>query len=122
MHRLRTLLLLVVLTALGSCSEVPENNDPVIGIWGQTPAPKETSAKHMERVDWIFHAAYLGRYHLYQGEDLVVQTDFQWKQHGGVYTIHYPGLKKVEDVVKIKESQEGVVLVDLQGSILAYRE
>jgi hypothetical protein len=122
MRRLSTLFLLVVMTSLGSCSEAPENNDPVIGIWGQTQAPKDLSVKHMERVEWIFNDAFLGRYHLYQGEELVVQTDFQWNQRGGVYTIHYPGLKKVEDVVKIKESQEGVMLVDLGGSVLAYRE
>ena len=77
MHRLRTLLLLVVITALGSCSEVPENNDPVIGIWGQTQAPKDASAKHMERVEWIFNDAYLGRYHRYMGNEIIEQTDFK---------------------------------------------
>lgn len=122
MQRISTLLFLAAFTILGSCSEVEENNDPVIGIWGQTRAPEDSSAKHMERVEWIFNDAYLGRYHLYQGEELTVQTDFQWEQRGGVYTIHYPGLKKVEDVVKIKESQEGTMLVDLGGSILAFRE
>ncbi|MDX1333049.1 MAG: hypothetical protein R3252_08475 [Robiginitalea sp.] len=122
MRRLSTLFFIVVMTALSSCSEVPENNDPVIGIWGQTQAPEDTSAKHMERVEWIFNDAFLGRYHVYQGDELVVQTDFQWNQRGGVYTIQYPGLKKVEDVVKIKENQEGVMLVDLGGNVLAFRE
>ena len=122
MQRLSTLILIFVMTALGSCSEVAENNDPVIGIWAQTKAPEDSGAKHMERVEWIFNDAYLGRYHLYQGEEVVTQTDFQWEQHGGVYTLRYPGLKKVEDVVKIKQSQEGTMLVDLQGNVLALRE
>ncbi|MEJ2584306.1 MAG: hypothetical protein P8Z38_04490 [Robiginitalea sp.] len=122
MQRLRMLFFIVVITAFGSCSEVPENNDPVIGIWGQTQAPEDSSAKHMERVEWIFNDVFLGRFHLYQGDELVVETDFQWEQRGGVYTIHYPGMKKVEDVVKIKETQDGTMLVDLGGRILAYRE
>ena len=122
MQRFRTLILVVIITALGSCSEVPENNDPVIGIWGQTQAPEDASAKHMERVEWIFNDVFLGRFHLYQGNELVVETDFQWEQRGGVYTIHYPGQKKVEDGVMIKETQEGTILVDLGGNVLAYRE
>ena len=104
------------------CSEIPENNDPVIGIWTQTQVPEESGAKVMERVEWIFNDAYLGRYHLYEGAELKVQTDFQWEQKGGVYTLRYPGLKKVEDVVRIKQSQQGTLLMDLQGNILAYRE
>ena len=122
MQRFSTLILVVILTALGSCSEVPENDDPVIGVWAQTQAPKDASAKHMEHVECIFNDVFLGRYHLYQGDELVVESDFQWEQRGGVYTIHYPGLKKVEDVVKIKETQEGTLLVDLGGNVLAYRE
>ncbi|MFZ9005066.1 MAG: hypothetical protein ACO3AE_13675, partial [Robiginitalea sp.] len=72
--------------------------------------------------EWMFNDVFLGRYHLLQGVELVVESDFQWEQRGGVYTIHYPGLKKVEDVVKIKETQEGTLLVDLGGNVLAYRE
>ncbi len=116
-----TLFLLLALVMVG-CSEIPENNDPVIGIWIQTQVPEDSGAKIMERVEWIFNDAYLGRYHQYEGEDLKVQTDFQWEQKGGIYTVRYPGLKKVEDVVRIKQTREGTLLMDLQGNILAFRE
>ena len=119
-HIFTPLLLLALLIA--GCSEIPENDDPVIGIWVQTQAPEDSGAKHMERVEWIFNDAYLGRFHQYEGAELQVQTDFQWEQRGGVYTVRYPGLKKTEDVVRIKQSQEGTLLMDLQGNILAYRE
>lgn len=109
--------------ALGiSCSEIPENDDPVIGIWAQLQAPKEASAKHMDREEWIFNDAYLGRYHVYQGNEIMVSTDFQWKSESGVYTISYPGLAKGADRVTIKESAGTTLLIDLQGQVLAYRE
>ena len=122
MSSLRTLILALVVLAVSNCSEIPENNDPVIGIWAQTRAPKDSGSKHMEREEWIFNDAYLGRYNRYLGEELLEETDFQWEAHAGVYTMHYPGLKKLKNVVKIKQNQEGNLLMDLQGNVLAYRE
>ena len=122
MHTIRSLICILALFAFGSCSEIPENNDPVIGIWVQTQAPKDSGAKHMEREEWIFNDAYMGRYNRYLGEELLVETDFHWEGFGEVYTIHYPGLKKLKNVVKIKQNQEGNLLMDLQGNVLAYRE
>ena len=122
MHFFRSLILVLVVFAVSSCSDIPENNDPVIGIWAQIQAPKDIGAKHMEREEWIFNDAYLGRYTQYLGDELVMETDFQWESHGGVYTIQYPGLNKVQNVVKIKQNQEGSLLMDLQGNVLAYRE
>ena len=104
MHFFRSLLVLLIVCSVGSCSEIPENTDPVIGIWAQTQAPKDSRVKHMEREEWIFNDVYLGRYNRYQGDELVVESDFQWEAHADVYTIQYPGLKKVEDVVKIKQA------------------
>ena len=84
--------------------DVYANNDPVIGIWAQTRAPEDPGAKHLQRVEWIFNDAYLGRYHVYEGTEITISTDFQWEARGTVYTIHYPGLKKVEDVVRAHEN------------------
>jgi hypothetical protein len=122
MYKFRSLFIVLAVFAFGSCSDIPENNDPVIGIWSQTSAPKDSGAKHMQREEWIFNDAYLGRYNQYLGEELLVETDFQWEAHGGIYTIHYPGLKKLKNVVKIKQNQDGNLLMDLQGNVLAYRE
>ena len=123
MKRISYILFLVfVMSTLGACSEIPENNDPVIGIWAQTRAPEDPGAKHLQRVEWIFNDAYLGRYHVYEGTEITISTDFQWEARGTVYTIHYPGLKKVEDVVRIKQSKEGIMLIDEDGNVLAFRE
>ncbi|MDM9630970.1 hypothetical protein [Robiginitalea aurantiaca] len=122
MRTFSSLIMILAISAISSCSEIPENTDPVIGIWAQTQASRDSGAKHMEREEWIFNDAYLGRYNLYAGDELVVETDFQWEAHADVYTIHYPGLKKVKNVVKIKQNQEGNLLMDLQGNVLAYRE
>ncbi len=116
------LLTLFVVFLLASCSEIPENNDPVIGIWAQSQAPKDPVVKYVEREEWIFNDAYLGRYHVYHGEELAVQTDFQWKATGNQYTIDYPGLEKSSDKVKIKKSADGTVLVDEKGNVMAFRE
>jgi outer membrane biogenesis lipoprotein LolB len=113
---------IVLIALLTGCSEIPENNDPVIGIWAQTQAPKDPVAKYVEREEWIFNDAYLGRYHVYQGSELVIQTDFQWNSTGSFYTIEYPGLEKTADQVRIEDSQDGTALIDQKGTVMAFRE
>jgi hypothetical protein len=122
MRKILVLPLLFLLVLGAGCSEIPENDDPVIGVWAQLQAPKEASAKHMDREEWIFNDAYLGRYHRYQGNEITVSSDFQWESANGVYTISYPGLAKGADQVTIKESAGTTLLVDLEGQVLAYRE
>ena len=112
----------LMLAIMVSCSEIPENNDPVIGIWAQTSAPKDTGAKHLERVEWFFNDAYLGRYHKYEGPEITISTDFPWEDRGAVYIIRYPGIQKVDDVVRIKQTADGTLLVDQEGNVLAIRE
>jgi outer membrane biogenesis lipoprotein LolB len=114
--------IIICTSLLIGCSEIPENNDPVIGIWAQTQAPKETTAKYMEREEWIFNDAYLGRYHLYQGSELVIQSDFQWEATGEFYTLQYPGLSKEAAVVQIKQTSGGTILAAKDGSVMATRE
>ena len=116
------LLTVIVVSLLTSCSEIPENNDPVIGIWAQTQTPKDPVVKYVEREEWIFNDVYLGRYHVYHGSELAIQTDFQWKASGNQYTIEYPGLEKSSDRVEIKKSADGIVLVDEKGDVMAFRE
>lgn len=116
------LLAVVLATGLSGCSEIPENNDPVIGIWSRTAAPDGTSRTKPQREEWIFNDVYLGRYHRYDGLNIIVQTDFSWRIDKGVYTIEYPGLDREPEQVTIQQKAAGTTLETLTGEILAERE
>lgn len=117
------LLLTVVLsTSLQSCSEIPENNDPVIGIWSRTELSAGAVQKSSQREEWIFNDVYLGRYHRYEGENITIQTDFSWSEYQGVYTIEYPGLDRAPEQAVIRQKSNGITLETLQGEVLARRE
>lgn len=123
MKKLFSFLAIVAIIFASNCSRIPENNDPVIGIWSNTEVllGSET-AKQVIRQEWIFNDVYLGRYHRYHGSNLEVVTDFNWKQEDGIYTIGYPGTDMPDDRVSMKNSDEGERLEDAQGNVLAHRE
>ncbi len=114
--------LAITLFVLSSCSKDEAeviNNDPIIGIWGMADKPSKTAKNIKVKNEWIFNDAYLGRYHQYHNEEIVVITDFRWTSNEDVYIITYPGLDN--------RSEESVVLVDKQlvyidGKVLAERE
>ncbi len=116
------LLTVVLATTLNSCSEIPENNDPVIGIWSRTELSAGTAQKVSQREEWIFNDVYLGRYHRYEGEKITIQSDFSWSEDQGIYTIEYPGLDRAPEQAIIKQKAGGITLETLQGEILAHRE
>ena len=114
---------ILTIILVSNCTRVPENNDPVIGIW----ANEEVNTLHgteklVIRKEWIFNDAYLGRYHRYEGSSLIFKTDFHWEQTDGTYTITYPGTDLEKDIVIMNKSQEQVTLEDQKGNILAVRE
>ena len=116
------LLALVVATGLTSCSNVPENNDPVIGIWARTESPEALSLKTSFREEWIFNDVYLGRYHRYEGQNITIQSDFTWSLNKNVYTIEYPGLDRAPEQVIMHLKPDGSTLETLAGEVLAQRE
>jgi len=120
MKRLFSFLAILAIIFASNCSRIPDNNDPVIGIWSK--AEVSTSSANIQK-EWIFNDAYLGRFHMRENNKLEVITDFQWNHEDGVYTISYPGLEnKVNDVVTMKTSEEGTLLTNANGEILAIRE
>jgi hypothetical protein len=123
LKKLFSFLAIVAIVFASNCSRIPENNDPVIGIWFKVDI-NSTSATNKQsiRQEWIFNDAYLGRYQEYSGSHLEFKTDFSWETDKGVYTISYPGTDKISDVVSMKESPEGMLLQDIKGEILAKRE
>ena len=123
MKRLCSLFAIVGIVFVSNCTRIPENNDPVIGIWSKVDVTNiDETAKQTVRQEWIFNDAYLGRYHRYESKNLVFKTDFKWIQEEGVYTISYPGTNLSEHIVTMKESSEGILLEDITGNIIAKRE
>lgn len=125
MKKLFSFLAIIGIILASNCSRIPENNDPVIGIWSniEIKAATETSKSGKIRQEWIFNDAYLGRYHDYNNGQVEVLTDFKWEEEDGVYTISYPGIEnKLNDVVTMIASENGTILKDSDGNTLAIRE
>jgi len=122
MKRFFSLVAILAIVIASNCSRIPENNDPVIGVWSRTELSQSTTGKLSERQEWIFNDAYLGRYHSYEGNTLIFKTDFKWEQEDGLYTISYPGTNMVTAEVRMKEELEEVILQDEKGNILAKKE
>ncbi|MEZ2415080.1 hypothetical protein ACA086_08945 [Muriicola sp. E247] len=123
MKKLFSLMAIVTIISVSNCTRIPENNDPIIGIWSKVEfAENSETGRQTNRQEWIFNDVYLGRYHSYDGNQLTVKTDFSWTQDKGVYTISYPGTDMPAHQVSLKNSDEGTVLEDVQGNILALRE
>lgn len=114
---------LAFLLALTSCSEIPENNDPVLGVWSSTELIDAPEGKSTLREEWIFNDAYLGRYHVYRGVELEIETDFSWQVQGTLYRIEYPGLDRPADRVTIQDETPGPSsLITPEGITLAHKE
>lgn len=111
-------LLAAFLYGMQGCSEIPEIDDPVIGIWSRT----QTDANTTFREEWIFNDVYLGRYHLYENQTIKIKTDFRWQVDREIYTITYPGLERNPETVVIKRKPEYEQLETLSGEAIATRE
>ncbi|MDC6352396.1 hypothetical protein PP178_12610 [Zeaxanthinibacter sp. PT1] len=123
MKKLFSLVMLLTLVAVSNCTRVPDNNDPVIGIWVQEQINNSSDTeKESVRQEWIFNDVYLGRYHKYNGSNLEIKTDFSWEYADGFYTITYPGTDLEKQVVSMRETPEGTFLEDEKGNVLAFRE
>jgi len=123
MKRVFSLVAILAIVFASNCSRIPENNDPVIGIWSRTEIDNTSPTQKINiRQEWIFNDAYLGRYHRYEGNVLSFKTDFKWVQDDGLYTISYPGTDISADYVHMNEVAGGITLEDEKGNVLAKRE
>ncbi|QLG46177.1 hypothetical protein [Costertonia aggregata] len=123
MKKFLSFLAIIGIILASNCSRIPENNDPVIGIWSKVEVKNTSSTnKATVRQEWIFNDAYLGRYHRYESKNLTLKTDFSWKVEKDTYTISYPGTDKPDDIVKMETSTEIEFLKENTGEVLAIRE
>jgi len=122
MKKLFSLLAIIGIILASNCSRIPENNDPIIGVWQMvdrnviSETEKETTFE-----TWTFNDAYLGRYNQLFNQVEAVKTDFQWIEENNQYTLTYPGTNLVDQVVKLVKTEKGEVLQTLDGNVIALR-
>ena len=123
MKKFFSLLTLVVIIAMSNCSEIPQNNDPILGVWSKSEIASQDGENGDDvREEWIFNDAYLGRYHSYSNNDLEFYTDFSWSLEDETYTIIYSGTDKPTVEVNLEEAAKPELLALQDGNIFAIRE
>jgi hypothetical protein len=123
MKKFFSLLALVVIIAMSNCSEIPQNNDPILGVWSKSEIASQDGENRDEvREEWIFNDAYLGRYHSYSNNDLEFYTDFSWSLEDETYTIIYSGTDKPNVEVNLEEAAKPELLALENGTVFAVRE
>ena len=124
MRRFFYTLAVVGFIAFCNCSRIPENNDPVLGIWVRTDLndaiAKNTDSPISE--EWIFNDVYLGRYHQYSENEVVFLTDFRWEVVDDVYTISYSQGDLPPVKVSLKQSSDSEMLQLESGEVFAIRK
>ena len=122
--KLFSLLAIIGIILVSNCTRIPENNNPVIGIWSdvQISEASKTAKQQSLRQEWIFNDAYLGRYHEKANGSITFKTDFRWTYENEVYTITYPGTDMEEKIVSMQSDDTSEMLADADGNIMATRE
>nr|WP_299343840.1 hypothetical protein [Allomuricauda sp.] len=123
MKKMLSFLAIVSIIAVSNCTDIPENNDPILGTWVRNRTPSvEDKSEGITKEEWIFNDVYLGRYQSYSGSNLVFYTDFKWSEENGRYTIVYSGTN-IETVNVSLEEANSPETLDLQnGDVFATRE
>ncbi|MGJ8735410.1 hypothetical protein D9V96_003115 [Zobellia laminariae] len=124
MKKVFSFLAIISIILVSNCTQIPENDNPVIGIWSDVEvAPASLTGKsETVRKEWIFNDAYLGRYHRKSNGSITFKTDFKWSYENDTYTISYPGTDMESQIVSMKTSEEGNTLADSEGHTMALRE
>ncbi|MGB7393178.1 MAG: hypothetical protein WA913_02170 [Pricia sp.] len=124
MKKLFSFLAIIAIILASNCSRIPENNNPIIGIWSDVEmiAAIETAKTQTLRQEWIFNDAYLGRYHQKNNGSIIFKTDFRWSYDNEVYTITYPGTDMEVETVSMQQDDDAEILADADGEIMAVRE
>ena len=122
MKKLFSLLVLIVIIAISNCTQIPENNDPILGTWSKTETQSEAKNSLTQKEEWIFNDAYLGRYHKYIGENLAFFTDFSWTITEGVYFITYNEEEVNDTAVLLNLEDQPQQLELVEGGVFAIRE
>lgn len=123
MKKFFSLLSIVCIIAISNCTSIPENNDPILGIWAKSGSTLDNKSENTTREEWIFNDVYLGRYQSYSNSNLLFYTDFKWSEENGVYTIIYSDTEKTDViVVSLEKTNDPEILTLENGTVFATRE
>lgn len=122
MKKFFSLLSIVCIIAISNCTSIPENNDPILGIWARSGSTLENKNENATREEWIFNDVYLGRYQSYSESNLLFYTDFKWSEENGVYTIIYSDAEITDVIVSLEETNDPEILALENGTVFATRE
>ncbi|MEX0362353.1 MAG: hypothetical protein AB3N10_15355 [Allomuricauda sp.] len=123
MKKFFSLLAIASIIAISNCTSIPENNDPILGIWVRDDANgDENKNGSTSREEWIFNDVYLGRYQSYSNSSLTFYTDFKWSEENGKYTITYSDEQVTDVIVSLEETSNPEILALENGSVFATRE
>ncbi|TXN36270.1 hypothetical protein FVB32_09795 [Flagellimonas hymeniacidonis] len=113
---------IVCIIAISNCTSIPENNDPILGIWVRSDSTLDSKNGETIREEWIFNDVYLGRYQSYTNSGITFYTDFKWSEDNGVYTIIYSNEEITDVIVNLRETNNPEILALENGSVFATRE
>ncbi|SNZ01847.1 hypothetical protein [Flagellimonas pacifica] len=122
MKKIFSLLSIVCIIAISNCTSIPENNDPILGIWAKSSSSIDNKNGNTTREEWIFNDVYLGRYQRYSNSKLTFYTDFKWSEENGAYNIIYADAEVNDVTVNLEETNDPEVLALENGSVFATRE
>lgn len=122
MKKLFSLVAVLAIIAVSNCTQIPENNDPILGVWTLSNVSLQLSESNTVRQEWIFNDAYLGRFHRYEGNTLVFSSDFDWEANNKSYTISYKD-NSLDNITVIFNAAGDPEELELQnGDTFAIRE
>ena len=124
MKRRYTFLGLLVLAVAINCSRIPENNDPILGIWVRSSVESSAPDSQIIQVkeEWIFNDVYLGRYQVFHNNSLHFYTDYAWELRGDTYLIDYYGTDFPKDSVQLDNLTDPRQLLMPSGQVFAEKE
>ncbi len=123
MKKLFSLLSIVGIIVISNCTQIPENNDPILGVWIKTDSRTvEGKGTETTREEWIFNDVYLGRYQSFSNSKLTFYTDFKWSVDKGNYSITYGDPELADITLSLEQSNDPESLTLDNGSVFATRE
>ncbi len=124
MKKFFSFLALLGILLASNCTQIPENNDPILGIWVRSEWVEQDTEKSRSRVkrEWIFNDVYLGRYQEFIDYELVYYTDFSWEKNPNGYTLHYYGTDNPPVELHLTRHEQTEQLEYSEGGIFARRE
>ena len=118
----RNTLVLINLLVFFSCSKIVVSDDPILGVWCiEFEVQKSIDTITLDKREWIFNDAFLGRYHYYENEQILIANDFIWSFDNDRYTVKYLGTDLPDDIFTIRINEDAEQMIDITGQVIGKR-